>query len=132
VACAELGAFRATWLARAMYPIDQTSLDSLRLIHFLAMASLAVRYIPRNWPLLTGRWSPPFILCGQHSLPIFVLGTFLSFAAHIISNRVIVQILASLVGIALLVAAAWVMTWYRKKVEAQFQPWAKGVPSRAH
>ena len=58
-----------------------------------------------------------------------------SFAAHIflveISNRVIVQILVSLAGIALLVAAAWVMTRYRKKVEAQFQPWEKGVPVEA-
>ena len=34
---------------------------------------------------------------------------------------------ASLAGIALLVAAAWVMTRYRKKVEAQFQPREKGV-----
>jgi hypothetical protein len=54
-----------SWLARAMYPIEQTSLDPLRLIHFLAMASLAVRYIPRNWPPLTARWSQPFILCDQ-------------------------------------------------------------------
>jgi hypothetical protein len=59
----------------------------------------------------------------------------LSFAAHIIlveiSNAVVVQVLVSVVGIALLVAAAWVMTWYRKKVEAQFQPWEKGVPVEA-
>jgi hypothetical protein len=48
-----------------------------------------------------------------------------------ISNRVIVQILVSLAGIALLVAAAWVMTWYRKKVQAQLQPWAKGAPAGA-
>jgi len=124
-----------SWLARAMYPIEETSLDPLRLIHFLAMASLAVRYIPRNWPPLTARWAQPLILCGQHSLPIFVLGTFLSFAAHIvlveISNRVIVQILVSLIGIALLVAAGWVMTWYRKKIEAQLRPWAKGAPAGA-
>jgi len=115
-----------------MYPIDKTNLDPLRLIHFLAMAALAVRYIPRTWPALTARWSQPLVLCGQHSLPVFVFGTFLSFAAHIIlveiSNRVIVQILVSLAGIALLVAAAWVMTRYRKKVEGQFQPWKKGVP----
>ena len=124
--------FVPPWLAHAMYPIDKTNLDPLRLIHFLAMAALAVRYIPRTWPALTARWSQPLVLCGQHSLPVFVFGTFLSFAAHIIlveiSNRVIVQILVSLAGIALLVAAAWVMTRYRKKVEAQFQPWEKGVP----
>jgi hypothetical protein len=129
--------FVPSWLAHAMYPIDKTSLDPLRLIHFLAMAALAVRYIPRAWAALTARWSQPLILCGQHSLPIFVFGTFLSFAAHIIlveiSNTVVVQILVSVVGIILLVAAAWLMTWYRKKVESQFQPqtWEKGVPAAA-
>jgi hypothetical protein len=123
------------WLAYAMYPIDKTNLDPLRLVHFLAMAVLAVRYIPRNWSALTARWSQPLILCGQHSLPIFVLGTFLSFAAHIflveISNRVIVQILVSFVGIVLMVAAARLMTWYKKKVRAQFQPQEKSAPAGA-
>ena len=100
--------FVPPWLAHAMYPIDKTNLDPLRLIHFLAMAALAVRYIPRAWPALAARWSRPLVLCGQHSLPIFVLGTFLSFDAHIIlveiSNTVVVQVLVSVVGITLLVA----------------------------
>jgi hypothetical protein len=55
-----------------------------------------------------------------------------SFAAHIflveISNRVIVQISVSLAGIMLMVTAARLMTWYKKKVEAQVQPWEKSVP----
>jgi hypothetical protein len=129
--------FVPSWLAHAMYPIDKTSLDPLRLIHFLAMAAVAVRYIPRKWSLLTSKVARPLILCGSHSLPIFVFGTFLSFAAHIIlveiSNTVAVQILVSVVGITLLVAAAWVMTWYRRRVESQFQPpnWDKGVPAGA-
>jgi hypothetical protein len=125
--------FVPPWLAHAMYPIDKTNLAPLRLIHFLCMAVLAVRYVPRNWPQLTSRWARPLILCGQHSLPIFVLGTFLAFAAHIIlveiSNSVVVQILVSLGGIALLVAAAWLMSWYRKRLESQIQPpaWEKQV-----
>jgi hypothetical protein len=129
--------FVPPWLAHAMYPIDKTNLDPLRLTHFLAMAAVAVRYIPRKWPPLTSKVLRPLVLCGQHSLPIFVFGTFLSFAAHIIlveiSNTVAVQILVSVVGIILLVAAAWVMTWYRRRVESQFQPpnWDKGVPAGA-
>ena len=129
--------FVPSWLAHAMYPIDKTNLDPLRVIHFLAMAVVAVRYIPRNWGPLTSNVARPLVLCGQHSLPIFVFGTFLSFAAHIIlveiSNTVAVQILVSVVGITLLVAAAWVMTWYRRRVEAQFQPgtWEKDVPAGA-
>jgi hypothetical protein len=129
--------FVPSWLAHAMYPIDKTNLDPLRLTHFLAMAALAVRYIPRTWPPLTSNLLRPLVLCGQHSLPIFVFGTFLSFAAHIIlvevSNTVAVQILVSVVGIILLVVAAWLMSWYRQRVESQFQPrtWEKGVPAEA-
>jgi hypothetical protein len=125
--------FVPPWLAHAMYPIDKTNLDPLRLIHFLAMAALAIRYLPRNWPPLASNLLRPLILCGQHSLPIFCFGTFLSFAAHIIlveiSNHVAVQILVSVAGIALLVGAAWLMTWYRKQVESQVQPptWEKRV-----
>jgi len=129
--------FVPSWLAHAMYPIDKTNLDPLRLTHFLAMAALAVRYIPRAWPPLTSNVLRPLVVCGQHSLPIFVLGTFLSFAAHIIlveiSNTVVVQILVSVVGIILLVIAARFMGWYRRRVELQFQPrtWEKGVPAEA-
>jgi hypothetical protein len=129
--------FVPSWLAHAMYPIDKTNLDPLRLIHFLAMAAVAVRYIPRKWPPLSSKVARPLVLCGQHSLPIFVFGTFLSFAAHIIlveiSNTVVVQILVSVVGIMLLVAAAWLMTWYRRRVESQYEPptWEKGVPAGA-
>jgi hypothetical protein len=129
--------FVPPWLAHAMYPIDKTNLDPLRLTHFLAMAALAIRYLPRNWPPLTSNLLRPLVVCGQHSLPIFVLGTFLSFAAHIIlveiSNTVAVQILVSVVGIILLVVAAWLMTWYRKRVDEQFLPrtWEKGVPAGA-
>ena len=118
--------FVPQWLAHAMYPIDKTNLAPLRLIHFLALAAVAVRYIPRKWPPLTSNTLRPLILCGQHSLPIFVFGTFLSFAAHIIlveiNNTVAVQILVSAVGITLLVAAAWLMSWYRKRVDSQLQP----------
>jgi hypothetical protein len=112
--------FVPPWLAHAMYPIDKTSLDPLRVIHFLALAALAVRYVPRNWPPLASNRLRPLILVGQHSLPIFVLGTFLSFFAHVvlveISNTVAVQILVAVGGIAILVAAAWLMTWYRERV----------------
>jgi hypothetical protein len=98
--------FVPPWLAHAMYPVDKSSLDPLRVIHFLALAALAVRYIPRNWPPLTSN----------------LLRPFLSFFAHVIlveiSNTVVMQILVSVGGIALLVAAAWLMTWYREHVQA--------------
>lgn len=104
-------------LISAIYPIDKTNLDPLRLTHFLALIVVIVRYLPRNWPPLASKWLRPLILCGQRSLPIFCLGVFLSFAAHWIlvqiSAGVAIQILVSLAGILIMVAAAWLFTWYR-------------------
>ena len=71
-------------LEQWMYPIDKTDLDVLRFAHFLALAAITVRFLPRDWPGLKSRWLKPLILCGQHSLEIFCLGVFLAFAGHFI------------------------------------------------
>lgn len=53
------------------------------------------------------------MLCGQHSLPLFCLGVFLSFGVHWIlvqwKHQVIEQILLSIGGMAIMTAAAWVL-----------------------
>jgi hypothetical protein len=100
-----------------MYPIDKTNLDVMRIAHFLALATLTVRFVPRDWPLLQSRILQPLIICGQHSLEIFCLGVFLAFAGHFIfneiSDRVLVQVLVSAVGIATMAAAAALISWYK-------------------
>jgi hypothetical protein len=40
-----------TWLSDLLYPIDKTNLDVLRFAHFLALAAVTVRFVPRDWPL---------------------------------------------------------------------------------
>jgi hypothetical protein len=111
-----------TWLAEFMYPIDKTNLDVLRFAHFLALAVLAMRFISRDWPGLRSPILRPAILCGEHSLEIFCLGVFLAFAGHFamveISGRVYMQVLVSIIGIAIMIAAAWLLSWY-KKVEGR-------------
>src|ERR1700736_1977426 len=61
------------WMIKVIYPIDKTDLDMLRFTHFLALAVLVSRYIPRHWGPLTSHWLRPVVLCGQHSLPNFCL-----------------------------------------------------------
>jgi hypothetical protein len=104
-------------LMHVIYPIDKSDLDMFRLIHFLALAVLFVRYVPRDWPMLHSRILRPLILCGQHSLPIFCLGVFLSFAAHWflvqIEGDVPAQIMVSVVGIMAMVAAAWLLDRFK-------------------
>jgi hypothetical protein len=101
------------WMIKAIYPIDKTDLDMLRFTHFLAIAMLVARFIPRNWGPLTSNWLRPMVLCGQHSLPNFCLGVFLSFGVHYIlvqhPGGVWKQIVLSVAGMAIMTALAWVL-----------------------
>jgi hypothetical protein len=111
------GHFVPHWFEEFIYPIDKINLDVLRFAHFLALAALTVHFVPSDWPALKSPWASPAILCGQHSLEIFCLGVFLAFAAHFakveISGGVPMQVFVSLAGIAIMVAAAWMITWYK-------------------
>jgi len=105
------------WLGELIYPIDKANLDVLRLLHFLALAVLAVRFVPPGWPALEWPVFRPAILCGQHSLEIFCLGVFLAFAGHFIrvelSGGPLLQLMISLTGIGVMIGVAWLLTWYQ-------------------
>jgi hypothetical protein len=120
-------------LAEWMYPIDKANLDMLRFWHFVALAVLVVRFLPRDWPGLKSRLFEPLILCGQHSLEIFCLGVFLAFAGHFIfnelSDRVPMQVLVSVAGIAIMTGAAGLISWY-KTMEGR-GPGARSKPPNA-
>jgi hypothetical protein len=112
-----LGRLVPNWLGEWMYPIDKTNLDVLRFAHFLALAALTVRFVPRDWPLLKSTLLQPAICCGQHSLEIFCLGVFLAFAGQFViseySGGPLVQVAISLAGIILMVATANLISWYK-------------------
>ena len=113
-----MGQYVPHWLEQLIYPIDKVNLDALRFAHFLALAVVTVRFIPREWPVLKSRWLWAPIVCGQHSLEIFCLGVFLSFAAHFamveISGAIWMQLLLSALGIIVMVAVAGLLTWYKR------------------
>jgi hypothetical protein len=103
-----------------MYPINKTDLDVLRFAHFLALAAITVRFLPRKWPGLKSPWLRPLILCGQHSLEIFCIGVFLAFAGHFIlaevSGSAAMHFIISVSGIVMMSAAAWLFSWYKRVV----------------
>ena len=105
------------WLADFIYPIDKVDLDPLRFAHFLALAVLTVRFVSRDWPPLQSPLMRPLVLCGQHSLEIFCLGVFLAFAGHFFlvefSDRLSAQIFVSALGIAVMAATGWLLSWYK-------------------
>ena len=113
----QLGHVLPRWLEAWMYPIDKTDLDVLRFAHFLALATITVRFLPRDWPGLKSRWLKPMILCGQHSLEIFCLGVFLAFAGHFIlaelAGGAALHAFVSVCGIAIMCCVAWLISWYK-------------------
>lgn len=104
------------WLL--IFPLDKTGLSPLRLIHFLVLTAVVVRFVPADAQFLRRAWARPLIVCGEHSLEIFCFGVFLSFTAHIlmieVSTRVVFQVLVSFGGIFAMIALAGIMTWYKK------------------
>jgi hypothetical protein len=104
-------------LEQWMYPISKTDLDVLRFAHFLALAAVTVRFLPKDWPGLKSPWLRPLILCGQHSLEIFCLGVFLAFAGHFLlaefSGGTGLHFVISISGILIMSAAAWLFSWYK-------------------
>jgi hypothetical protein len=116
----QLGHFVPRWIESWMYPINKTDLDVLRFAHFLALAAITVHFLPRGWAGLRSPWLKPMILCGQHSLEIFCIGVALAFAGHFVLAEVAggpwTHFLVSVVGIAIMCAAAWLLSWYKRVV----------------
>jgi hypothetical protein len=112
-----LGRLVPNWLSEWMYPIDKTNLDVLRFAHFLALAAVTVRFVPRDWPGLKSPILQPAIRCGQHSLEIFCLGVFLAFAGQFIigeySGGPLIQIAISITGIIIMIGTANLISWYK-------------------
>jgi hypothetical protein len=113
----QLGHLMPRRLEQWMYPINKTDLDVLRFAHFLALAAITVRFLPKDWRGLKSPWLRPLILCGQHSLEIFCLGVFLAFAGHFvlaeISGGAALHALVSICGILIMWGTAWVISWYK-------------------
>jgi hypothetical protein len=109
--------FVPNWLNEWMYPIDKTNLDVLRFAHFLALATVTVHFVSRDWPGLKWPILQPAIRCGQHSLEIFCLGVFLAFAGQFVisewSGGPLIQVAISLIGIMIMIATANLITWYK-------------------
>jgi hypothetical protein len=105
------------WIARQIYPIDKTNIDILRFVHFLAMAWLVRLAVRPNARFLSWRVLQPIRRCGEHSLQIFCLGTFLALTAEVIVARyedsIVSQIFVSFAGLAIMSLAAYAAGWFK-------------------
>ena len=107
------------WLYETFNPNDKTNLAPYRVLHFVIIAFLVTRFFPKNWPGLEWKVFAPMIKCGQQSLEVFCVGVFLSFVGHFVltlsSGSVLVQVLVSVVGIALMTAVAYYRAWSKRQ-----------------
>jgi hypothetical protein len=106
------------WLYDAFNPNDKTNLAPYRVLHFVVIALLVARFLPKDWKGL--RWAvfDPLIKCGQQSLAVFCVGVFLSFLGYFLlaisSGTLLAQVLISAAGIAVLCGIAYYSNWSKQ------------------
>jgi hypothetical protein len=105
------------WIARQIYPIHKTNLDILRFAHFLAIAWLVRLAVPADAAFLKWRLLEPVRRCGEYSLQVFCLGTFLALTAQVVvanyENSIVSQIVVSIVGITIMCMTAYGAAWFK-------------------
>jgi hypothetical protein len=130
---AAVAAIKLTWLAHGFHAgipalfygqleelaDDKSDLSPLRLVSFFALALTTVQFMRRDSAILRNPVSKLIILCGQHSLQVFCLGILLSvlgrFIVSSVSGSIWMQLTVNLAGLALMIALAALMSWYKKK-----------------
>jgi len=110
-------------LTNLLFPMDKSNLGPLRVLHFLALAILAVRFVPHTWRGLMTPVMRGAMRCGENSLPIYCLGVLLALASHValldISDGLPMQIALSLGGILMMIVAAMLLNSIRIKPKRQ-------------
>jgi hypothetical protein len=106
-------------VSNLIYPIYKSHLAPVRLFHFLALAIVVSRLTQPNWRVLMKPWIRAMIRCGENSLSMYCFSILLSFIGFVIltqfSYSFAMQVAVSMAGIALLIAAATLLTWEAKK-----------------
>jgi len=114
-----LEGFMPDTLSKLIYPIDKNHLAPMRLLHFLGLAIVVSRLTPPDWHGLMKPLMMAMIRCGENSLAIYCLGILLSFMGFVIlskfSSTIAMEVAVSMAGIAIMIAAATLITWTSKQ-----------------
>lgn len=93
-----------------LFPLDKSNLSPIRLLHFVALAIVALRFIPRNWEGLSTRVLSCAKCCGENSLPIYCFGVLMALASQLtmldLSEGVAMQIVVSVAGVLMMIVVA--------------------------
>lgn len=100
-----------------LFPNDKTNLAPYRILHFLALALVVARLVPRSAAFLRFPALSPAWMGGERSLEVFCVGIFLSFVGHflieLVSDSIAFQVVVSLSGVAVMTVVAYHLTWTR-------------------
>jgi hypothetical protein len=105
-------------LVSALMSVDKGGLHPFRLISILALTWLTARLVPPHAQWLRSVFAGPFVLAGQHSLPVFCAGIFLAFLGRLATEAddgVMMQIGVNLAGAIALWCVAAIAAWYSNK-----------------
>ena len=115
------------------HSLDKTNLAPLRLFSFLVLATATVHLVRPESRFLRQAWAQPVIICGQQSLYIFCLGIVLSVLGHFLlaefSGGFVMQAAVNIVGIAVMIAVALLLDWFKKISRRPYRGASASVPS---
>lgn len=103
-------------VAAVLVGVDKTALHPFRLLSILALAYLVGHAVPAGAAWLRGGLAAPFVLLGQHGLPVFCFGIAFSFLGRLAleqSDGWAMQAAVNLFGLAALMAVGAVAAWFR-------------------
>jgi hypothetical protein len=108
---------------------DKTFLDPLQILHFFALAYVAVHVLADRLHLIQRKAVRPMVKCGQQALSIFLAGILLAdlggMAFDQMGAGLGAQLIVNGVGFAALFAIAYGVAWIKSA------PWTKPLPAPA-
>lgn len=105
-------------VVRQLMSVDKEGLHPFRLISILALTWAVARLVPASAAWLRGRLAAPFVLAGQHSLPVFCAGIFLAFLGRLATEQddgIVTQVWVNVAGAVALWSVGAVAAWYSMK-----------------
>jgi hypothetical protein len=105
-------------LSDVLMSVDKEGLHPFRLISILALAWVTARLVAPDAAWLRSRWVSPFVLMGQHSLPVFCSGIFLAFLGRLAMEEDdgwLTQAAVNAAGLCAMASVGAVAAWYREK-----------------
>jgi hypothetical protein len=117
-------------LFEVLMSVDKEGLHPFRLVSILALAWVAARLVAADATWLRSRWISPFVLMGQHSLPVFCSGIFLAFLGRLAMEEGdgwLTQTAVNVSGLAAMASVGAVAAWYREKGRQQSRETKRGA-----